>query len=37
MNLYDLTVAAEQDVSTYRSADIDEWRAAIEAELAASA
>ena len=36
MNLYDLTVAAEQDVSTYRSADIDEWRAAIDPVLKAA-
>lgn len=36
MNLYDLTVAAEQDVSTYRSADIEEWRAAIDPVLKAA-
>lgn len=36
MNLYDLTLAAESEVSTYRSADIDEWRAAIDPVLKAA-
>jgi len=36
MNLYDLTVAAEQQVSTYCSANIDEWRDAIDPVLEAA-
>ena len=35
MNLYDLTLAAESKVSTYRSANIDEWCAAIDPVLKA--
>ena len=36
MNLYDRTLAAESDVSTYRSANIDEWIAAIDPVLKAA-
>lgn len=36
MNLYDQTLAAESDVSTYRSANIDEWIAAIDPVLKAA-
>ena len=36
MNLYDRTLAAESDVSTYRSANIDEWIAAIDPVLQAA-
>lgn len=36
MSLHDLTVAAEQEFATYRDANIDEWRAAIDPVLKAA-
>lgn len=36
MNLYDLTVAAQSDISTYRHPNIEEWKAAIDPVLVAA-
>lgn len=36
MNLYDLTLEAEQQLATYRSPDVDEWRKQIDLVLDAA-